>query len=215
MAVLTFPSLPFSEFDMRQVNTRASNTMLGRSTETADFGTPYWRLYAAQTIPLSPAEIDEADAFFTEASKGGNVFACYDYYRPRPRAYGDTPLSGTKAGGGSFTGAAVLTTVTSSTEIVVSGLPASFAVNRGCLFEVNKDETTRSLHRATADATANGSGVVTLNFDFPLNTTVFTAANSTIQFEKPSCLMMLDPGWSVPKAWGSRVASFSATEVFF
>lgn len=214
MAVLAFPALPFAEFDMRQVNTRSSNTMLGRATETADFGTPYWRL-SAQSGYLTDEQIDEADAFFTEASKGGNVFACHDYYRQRPRAYGSTPLSGTKAGGGAFDGSAVLDDVTDSRTIVVSGLPAAFAVNRGCLFEVNKDETTRSLHRVVADATANGSGVVTINFDSPLNTSVFTAANSTIQFEKPSCLMLLEPGWSMPKAWGSRRALFSATEAFF
>jgi hypothetical protein len=215
MAVLTLPELTFAEFDMRPVNTRVSNAMLGRSTETADFGTPYWRLYAAQAAELTNSHIDDVSAFFAEASKGGNVFACHDYYRKRPRAYGSTPLSGTKAGGGSFTGSAVLDTVTDSRTIVVSGLPASFAVNRGCLVEINKSSTVRSLHMAMADATANGSGVVTLTIDFPLNTTVFTAANSTIQFEKPSCLMLLDPGWSMPKAWGSRTASFSATEVFF
>ncbi len=214
MTVLPFPDLQFQQFDMRQVNTRLNNTMLGRKTETADFGTPYWRLYSAQSIHLEPDQIDEADAFFTEASKGGNVFVCHDAYRPRPRAYGDIPLSGTKAGGGAFTGAAVLTTVTDSRTIVVSGLPASFALNRGCLIEVNKSSSVRSLHRVMADATANGSGVVTLTIDFPLNTTVFTSGNSTIQLEKPSCLMMLDPGWSMPKAWSDRVASFSATEVF-
>ncbi|WP_425087766.1 hypothetical protein [Stappia sp.] len=215
MAVLAFPDLPFVEFDMRQVNTRFGNTMLDRATETADFGTPYWRLYSARTGWLTDAQIDEADAFFTQASKGGNVFACHDPFRPRPRAYGSSPLSGTKAGGGAFDGSAELDTVTSSTEIVVSGLPAGFALNRGCLVEVNKSSTVRSLHRVMADATANGSGVVTLTIDFPLDTGVFTAANSTIQFEKPSCLMMVDPGWSVPKAWSARVASFSATEVFF
>lgn len=215
MAVLAFPALPFVEFDMRPINTRFGNTMLDRATETADFGTPYWRLYSARTGWLTDAQIDEADAFFTQASKGGNVFVCHDYSRPRPRAYGSSPLSGTKAGGGAFDGSAVLQTVTSSTEIVVSGLPAAFAFNRGCLIEVNKSSTVRSLHRVMADAAANGSGVATLSIDFPLNTSVFTAGNSTIQLEKPSCLMMVDPGWSVPKAWSAREASFSATEVFF
>ncbi|MCY0146140.1 hypothetical protein OEG84_25050 [Hoeflea sp. G2-23] len=213
MAVLPFPALSFEHFDMRQVNTRLNNTMLGRKTETADFGTPYWRVSAATGF-LSDEKIDEADAFFTEASKGGNVFACYDYYRPRPRAYGDTPLGGTKAAGGAFDGSAILSTGTDSRTIVVSGLPDSFALNRGCLVEVNKSSSVRSLHRVMADATANGSGVVTLTIDFPLDTTVFTSGNSTIQLEKPSCLMMLDPGWSMPKAWSDRVASFSATEVF-
>ena len=137
------------------------------------------------------------------------------HYRPRPRAYGSSPLSGTKAGGGAFDGSAVLQDVTSSTEIVVSGLPAGFAFNRGCLIEVNKSASVRSLHRVTADATANGSGVATVFIDLPLNTSVFTSANSTIQLEKPSCLMMVDPGWSVPKAWSAREASFTATEVFF
>ncbi|WP_420406907.1 hypothetical protein [Hoeflea sp.] len=215
MAVLALPALRFVEFDMQPVNARVRSAMLGRATESADFGTPYWRLNAAQTNALTDAEIDEADAFFTEASKGGNVFACHDYYRQRPRAYGSDPLSGVKAGGGAFDGSAELTTVTDSRTIVVSGLPDSFEVNRGCLVEVNKSSTVRSLHMVMADATANGSGVVTLTIDFPLNTTVFTAANSTVQFEKPSCLMMLDEGWSLPKARGSRRASFSAVEVFF
>ena len=63
-------------------------------------------------------------------------------------------------------------------------------------------------------ATADGGGQITLSILFPLATSVFTPANSIVNFERPSCLMKLMPGFSAPKAISARRASFSAKEIF-
>lgn len=214
ITVLPFPDLPYEEFDLEPVNMREVSRMQGRDTETADFGTPYWRLKTARTPWLTNAEIDIAETFFHRALIGKTVFECHDIYRPRPSAYGGTPLSGSRAGGGAFDGTATLEEVTDSRTIVVSGLPAGFEINQSCHVEIRKSETVRSLHRITAAATADAGGEVTLSIAFALDTAVFTAANSTVNFERPSCLMLLSQGAGVPKARSNRRASFSATEIF-
>lgn len=214
ITVLPFPDLPYEEFDLVPVNTQQISSMQDRTTETADFGTAYWSLTTARTGKLTRSELDIADAFLQEASLGKTVFECHCVYRPRPAAYGATPLSGTRAAGGVFDGTATLDAVTDSRTIVVSGLPAGFAVNRSCLVEIRKSETVRSLHRVMEAATADGGGQITLSILFPLATSVFTPANSIVNFERPSCLMKLMPGFSAPKAISARRASFSAKEIF-
>jgi hypothetical protein len=214
VTVLPFPDLPFEAFDLEPVSTQEVSPMEGRATETADFDTPYWRLTSARTPKLNNGELDIVDAFFMRAALGSTVFECHDVYRPRPRAYGASPLSGTRAGGGAFDGTATLSAVTDSRTIVVSSLPAEFAFELGAMVEIRRSSTVRSLHRIMEAATANESGVVTLSILFPLDTQVFTTANSIVNFERPSCLMKLDPGASAPKARADRRARFSAREIF-
>lgn len=214
VTVLPFPGLPFEDFDLVPVNTQEVSQLIDRGTETADFGTPYWHLKTARTPKLLRGEIDIAETFLQLASIGKTLFECHDIYRPRPSAYGGSPLSGVKAGGGAFDGTAVLEEVTDSRTIVVSGLPAGFAVNLSCHVEIRKSQTERSLHRVTAAAAADAGGEVTLSIAFALDTGVFTAANSIVNFEKPSCLMRLDPGSSVPKSRNNQRTRFSAMEAF-
>lgn len=214
ITVLPFPDLPFEEFDLMPVNAQEVSPMQDRASETVDFGTPYWSLKSARTPWLTNSELDLADAFLQEAALGMTVFECHDVYRPRPTSYGGAPLSGVKAGGGAFDGTATLAAVNDSRTIVVTGLPAGFQINRGCLVEIRKSGTVRSLHRITTAAVASAGGEVTLSILFALDTGVFTAANSIANFERPSCLMKLMPGFNVPKGRSSRSARFSAKEVF-
>lgn len=212
--LIDFPDLPYEEFDIQPIDTRFTSPMEDRANETARFGTPFWRLFRAMTGKLTYGETDTADAFFQSASKGGTWFLCHDVYRPRPRAYGATPLSGTKAGGGAFDGTAVLAAVTNSQTINVSGLPAGFMINKSALVEIRKSDFVRSLHRVMVAATANGAGTVTLSIEFPLATGVFTTGNSIVNFERPSCLMQLGTDFSLPKSQSNRRASFTAMEGF-
>ena len=214
VTVLPFPDLPFEKFEMRPIAPQDISPMEERGTESADYGTAYWVLDAAQTPKLTNEEVDVADTFFQQASPALTVFECHDIYRPRPRAYGGTPLGGNRANGSPFDGTATLSQITDSLTINVSNLPAAFAINKSCLVEIRKSPTVRSLHRVMSAAVANGSGVATLSIRHPLDTGVFTAANSIVVFEKPSCLMKLKPGWSLPKGRGGRRARFSAEEVF-
>lgn len=208
-SVVYGPSISFDP-----IRTRSTSRMLGRRTETALRGTPYWvASYAAGNLTM--AEIGLFDAFNMLASDGG-VFAGYDPGRPRPIAYqGSTPLAGVKAGGGAFNGDAVLQSITNPLAIVVNGLPAGFKLSVGDYVEVRKSGLVRSLHRITAPATANGAGVVSLAIRFFLDTQTFAAGN-TVHFEKPACIMEMDEGsFSLPKSFPHNNVQFTATEQFY
>lgn len=212
--LITLPAVvygPAISFD--PVRTRNVSRMLGRRTETALRGTPYWvASYAAGN--LTTAEVGLFDAFNMLASDGG-VFAGYDPARPRPIAYGSTPLAGVKAGGGAFNGDAVLQSITNPLAIVVNGLPAGFQLSVGDYVEVRKSALVRSLHRITAPATANGAGVVSLAIRFFLDTQTFAAGN-TVHFEKSACIMEMDEGsFSLPKSFPHNNVQFTATEQFY
>lgn len=205
-------SIGFEEFDLSPVRTRDASAMEGRRTETADSVTPYWKL-SASTQYLEDAPYDEMDTWLTEASDGGQCFLAYDIFRPRPRAYGSSPLSGTKHGGGAFDGTATLDTVTSPREVVISGLPSTFAINRGARIGFRRSALIRSLHTVVEAVTAV-AGVATVKIRYGLDA-MFVPTGTAVDLEKPACVMQLDPGFSAPKAWSGRRVSFSANEVFF
>ncbi|OOG61992.1 hypothetical protein B0E45_31800 [Sinorhizobium sp. A49] len=197
------------------IQPRNSDQMEGRRTESQTFGTPYW-VASYLTRPLLRPEFGIMDAFMMQLDDNGQTFLAHDVFRPRPTAH-DTgfPLSGPRAGGGSFNGDAVLQSIVNPTTIVVSGLPAGFQLSPGDYVEVRKNLLVRSLHRIMAPATANAGGVVTLSIRYRLDTGVFNTA-STVQFEKPACTMQIDPGsYDGKKSWANRSPSFTAKEVFY
>lgn len=203
------------EFD--PVRPRDTDRMEGRRTEAQVFGTPWWS--ATWSAPfLSDIDMGKMDAFMMMAGDSGEVFRAYDPFRPRPiewlKEHGQAPLSGTRAGGGSFDGTATITARTTTT-LTMSGLPANFQLRAGDYVEVVKSETLVSLHRIMTDAQASSGGVVAVAIRYALDLQNFTLP-LTANFEKPSCLMQIDPGsYRGPKAWSARNPSFSAQEVFF
>lgn len=191
--------------------------MQGRRTERIATGTPYW-VASYESVHLTYEDFGKVDAFRMLADAGA-VFKAYDPMRMRPIAYDKhdgRPLSGTKAGGGAFDGTATLSGVINATQIVVSGLPVGFKVLPGDYLSIQKSALVVSLHRVVSAAQANGFGVLTVSILHPLDTQHFTSGQ-TVHFEKPYCLMQVDPSsWSLPKpAIGERSISFSAQEVFF
>jgi hypothetical protein len=205
-----------AQFD--PVTPRNVDRMEGRRTEAQQWGTSWWRAsYAAPW--LSDRDFGIMDAFMMRAGDSGEVFRAYDPFRMRPIAWleanGNVPLSGTRAGGGSFNGTATLASISNSRQISISGLPANFQFRAGDYVEVVKSASLISLHRIVEDVAAGSGGTATLKIRYGLDTTVFAGA-TVVNFEKPSCLMQIDPGsYSGPKAWSSRNPSFSAQEVFF
>lgn len=196
------------------VRPRDTDRMEGRRTEAQSFGTPFW-VATYEPGYLEYADYGKMDAFMMSAGDDGETFLGYDVFRPRPiRMDTGLPLSGTKAGGGTFNGTGTLNSITNSRTVVVGGLPAGFLLSVGDYVEFRMSARLRSLHRIMADATANVSGVVTLSIKYGLDTDNFTTA-SVVNFEKPACVMQIDPGsYSGAKSWQSRSPSFSATEVF-
>lgn len=205
----------WEEVEFDPVVPRASEAMEGRRTEMQRFGTPYWR---AKYRPgrLSLAEYGRMDAFMMMAGDGGETFRAHDPFRPRPIAHDNRqPLSGTRAAGGAFDGTATLQSITNSRTVVVAGFPAGFQLSRGDYVEFRMSATLVSLHRIVADITASGEGIATVSIRHWLDLQHFTTA-AVVNFEKPACLMQIDPGsYDGKKSNRSRRPSFAATEVFF
>ncbi|AEG58187.1 hypothetical protein [Sinorhizobium meliloti] len=212
---IPLPMLPWRDCQFDAINPTDVSMMEGRLSEEQAAGTPFWKAQYT-TNWMTPAFYGLFDAFVMKSSSRGASFIGYDLFRPRPIAHNNgKPLSGTKAGGGAFNGDAVLQSITSSAAIVVAGLPAGFKLSPGNYVELRMSQLVRSLHRIVENATANASGVVSLSIMFGLDTQHFTTAAS-VHFEKPSCVMTIDPGSAAaPKSWAGREASFSATEMFF
>lgn len=196
---------------------RDTDRMEGRRTEGQIFGTAWWRAsYSAPWLP--ERDMGLMDAFMMQAGDSGEVFRAYDLFRPRPIAWseanGNRPLAGTRAGGGTFDGTATIAARTGST-LSVTSLPASFQFRAGDYVEVVTSASVISLHRITADVQATSGGAATLPIRYGLDLQNFTLPLSA-NFEKPSCLMQIDPGsFRGSKAWSARNPSFSAQEVFF
>lgn len=194
-----------------------SNQMRGRRTERLLQGAPYW-IASYQTVHVTYEDFGLMDAFRMQMD-GGGVFRAYDPMRARPIAHDKhdgKPLSGTKASGGAFNGQAALVEIISATKVRVGGLPAGFQMSVGDYLSFIMATLVVSLHRVTVAAAADSSGVVTLDILHPLDTQHFTTA-SVVHFEKPFCLMQVDPAsWGMGKpVSGERPVSFSAQEVFF
>lgn len=211
---ILLPALPFADCEFDPVRPWDTNRMEGRRTETVSGVAWYWTAKYRFDF-LRREQLGAVDAFMMLAGGDGESFLGFDVSRPRPIAHDEgKPLSGTKAGGGAFDGQAALSGITNSRTIVVSGLPAGFRLSVGDYVEIRQSELVRSLHRITAEAVANGGGIVTLSIRYGLDTGVFSTA-ATVHFERPSCVMQIDPGsWSASKAMNARTPSFTATEVF-
>ncbi|QRY66555.1 hypothetical protein JVX98_19360 [Ensifer sp. PDNC004] len=211
---LSLPDLPWRECEFNPNDPVSTERMQGRRTEMVTFGTPWWTATFSTNF-LEPQQYGAADAFTMKAGARG-AFLGYDVFRPRPIAYDNgRPLALVKAAGGPFTGDASLSQIIDSRTVMVSGLPAGFTLIEGDYVAFSMTALKRSLHRVMQVAVANSAGVATLSILFPLDLQHFTLA-SAVHFEKPSTVMMIDPGsLSAPKGWNNRSVTFSATEMFF
>lgn len=191
---LTMPTEVMQTTDFQIVAVTAMNTLRSGKAFGTEIAPAYWHC-SMETEILTVAEHDAWDAFF-DGLRGG-LYSCllYDTARRFPKAY--TTFSGLVIAGGStpFTGAGALETITNPQEIIVEDLPNGFVLKRGDNFGVvhdNGDGTfAYSLHRISLDATANSSGVVTLDFQPPLSSTF--ATSDTVNFTKALGEFIVDP----------------------
>lgn len=200
--IFDMPALGFNQNSFDLVVPRSVNRMEGRRTEARNFGTPYWQA-SYQIVPLFPEQSGKADAWIRKVLSRGGVFRAYDTSRPRPVAFGLTPLTWTPD----------LTTITDARTVVVSGVANNAQFREGDYVAFRMSDLVVSLHSIAADVQANSSGAVTLTLDPALDTQHFTTAAEPI-FEKPYCLMQPED-WSFSKQLLGGAPSFSAQEVFF
>lgn len=207
------PDVLMEDVSFRPFSPVLVDRMEGRRTETLRRPTSWW-IGSWKTVQLSAEELGHLDAWSTVASDGA-LFRAYDIRRPRPLAE-DTgqPLSGLRAGGGAFDGTATVTAIGADRRsVTVGGLPAGFRLSAGDYLELRMSALTVSLHWVVADVQASGAGLAVLPIRYGVDA-AFTLA-ATANFEKPACLMQIDPGsYESGMAGTVRKASFAAQEVF-
>lgn len=211
--LIALPTIDWHEVTLKPHAPALVDRMEGRRTETVRQGTTWWT-GSWQSVQLSREDLGRIDAWHMDASDGA-VFRAHDVLRPRPLAHDNgQPLSGTRAIGGAFDGTASLNAIASSRRgATVAGLPANFQLLAGDYIEFRMSAALVSLHMVTADVKAGSNGVAVVAFRYELDA-AFTVA-STVNLEKPACLMQIDPGtYNAPKAGNEWVASFTAAEVF-
>ena len=212
--VITMPnSLKFASFDLRLTRPKMFASTEVRIGERAELEEPFWT-FSGSTPPLTRSDYDNCVSFLEQADGGGSVVEVYNVFYQRPRAYGQSPLSGIKASGGAFNGTGSIQSISSRYLVSVSGLPAGFQISNSCLIEFRSstDTLVRSLHRVSAAATASAQGVADVSLTHPLPQIV-TSSFLPI-FERASCLMRITD-YSKADSFLDQSISLSGEEVMF
>lgn len=204
---VSLPDVDFTVRSLRLANTKSVAQMRSRRTESAESGTPYW-IGDFVAIAKTKAEDRLIDAFIGDMQRAGATFLAFDQFFCRPITYpreADYP--------GAFVGTGTITTITNSRELDLGGFAAGTVLKRGDRIEIYQSALKRSLHRITADVTADGSGDATVNIEPGLNTDVF-ADTDTFNVELPSCVMEMVE-FEMPQNPGMRLYRFKGIEVFY
>ncbi|MBA4092251.1 MAG: hypothetical protein C0494_16900 [Sphingobium sp.] len=157
-----------------------------------------WTLSKTLTIDWS----DELRAWHAGLRGMQRLFFGRDLERPFPKAYRAGFAGMTRAGGGSFTGAATAWSQTiaanGDADIQLQGLPASFVLGKGDYIGLRwtnaampgGTDNRRALARVTTGSTANGSGVAAVTVEPPLDMRV-VPGGAVAYLDNPVCLMKL------------------------
>ncbi len=180
MTILTFPTLrggqgPGEPFSWRKLsNTQVFDSPLTRSVQTLALPGARWACTAIwQNLP--PEDSARARAFLYSLRGRAGRFTLHNFARPGPRGTAaGTPL----VSGSAQTGA---TLITDGWAVGATLLAGDFVgIGSGAAAE---------LRVVIADATANGSGVMSITFDEPLRAS--PADNAAIVTRAPTCVMRL------------------------
>ena len=176
-------------------NTQIAQSPLSGSMQTVELPGARWA-WSASWANLQPSESAAMEAFLVKLRGQANRFTVPYWPRMTPRG----TLSGTTlVFGAGQTGAA----------LSIDGAGVGTTLLAGDVIGVNGE-----LHMVATDATANGSGQMSLTLCFPLRAS--PADNAPVTYVSPTATFVLtraDRGWTVE---AGRIASFSidAVEVF-
>lgn len=126
--------------------------------------------------------------------RGGlDLFSAYDVAKTTPLAYPNATSADNLSSG--WDGTAGVTTLGASGALTLDSLPANYAISAGDPIALEQSGR-YSYHIATADATADGSGDVTVNVSPYLFTGIFTTS-AVARLWQPKATFVIDPAsWS-------------------
>ena len=166
------------------------NELVDGMAHATEFGQPYWAatMSLAQMAVTDPRYLDWRS--FLDRRRGAKKIAYFfDPRKPFPVMY-RKGFDGLVIAGGStpFVGVATLGSFADRRQINITGLPAGFQLKRTDLVEFAQSGF-KSLHRLTADATANGSGQAQINVEPRVPNSMTTP---TITFARPAFTGLID-----------------------
>lgn len=156
-------------------NTQVATSPLTGSVQTQELPGARWLM----TVQAAAAvEVHALETLLVKLRGQANRVSVYPLHRPTPRGtWGGTPL--------------VQGTAQVGASLITDGWTAGSTLLAGDFFAVNGE-----LKQVVADATANGSGVMTIVFEPPLRAS--PADNAPLTLIRPTCTMMLaSPEWAI------------------
>jgi len=199
MTTITFPTLSRSAPERMRwgmvSNTQVSVSPLNGSVQTQELPGARWKV-SVDYPPLEDSDAALMRAFLVKLRGQANRVALWPFDRQTPRGTaGGTPL----VMGASQTGASLIT----------DGWTVGATLLEGDFFQVGTQ-----LFMVAANATANGSGQMTITVEPPIRTS--PADNAPLTTNKPSATFMLmdqEIGWDV-QTRGLSDFSFDLIEAF-
>lgn len=166
-------------------------------TATRLLAPPRWRLAMSTLDALEPAVSALWKAIAVQLRGRVNHLAMWDITQPAPRgtARGTMLTSGTTAAG--------------ATSATISGVAAGSTLLAGDWLQIGSGVGTSHYLMVTADATANGSGVIVVTFEPP--TRIAFAGSTAVTWDKPVAYFKQTPdslSWS-GAAGSSDVGGFA------
>lgn len=179
----------------------------GRRGTVSQIRDPIWSAHL-QTQPLDLGGRAEWQAWKNTLRGGLRSFLAWDVSRYEPRAY---PNGVPEIIAGTWNGQGTVTSLATPGQIAASGTPAGFELMTGD--RVGLIENGRyGYFDVSADATADGTGAITVEVE-PLVSSLFTTA-AVIVFRRPRLLMqMINGSFSAPGTAGLVPVSFDAVQV--
>lgn len=172
MAVITFPDLCVSSFRWMKAN-QAMVFSSPFGSQAVDVSTPLWSVELSG-VPVRFEEADRIQAFLESLDGYRNQLALWNLARPVPKG----TMRGVMTLADSVTQGAVQLEITASTE-------AGKTVLTGDLLGIGSG-LTQQVVRVMADATADGTGTITVTIGTPLRN-AFNAGEPVI-WDKPKAL---------------------------
>lgn len=159
------------------------------------------------TANMANDEIESAAALIDDMQGSLGTFYVWNPRKQYPRL----DLAGTILGSSTVT---IHTLGGDNKSIRLQGLPAGYVISRGDFFSWDQGSSPvrRCLHRFTADATADGSGILPLTGVAP-HIRVGASTGLTVTLKRPAAEMMIQPGSYDFPSTGTLISTLTFTAI--
>ncbi len=204
---------PFETASFDIAYTQAKAPTRGALKQVANLGPDLW-VMAFQSHVLEMDQALQYQSWLNSLRGGARQFKAWHPLLEFPQAYSETGWSELSG----FSGSGTLTDIASSRdEIDIADLPVGFELRVGDMLSIAFGTASSTLHRVMEDATADGSGEVTLTVEpiIPLAVSVDSPGQAVL-FERPYCIAVVDAD-TIQGPWQSNMigrVSFNAAQSF-